>query len=54
MQKQANRLPPQISSIALPDGKIQGFVSWNLCMENVMEGLLQGKWMLLDIEGADF
>ncbi len=33
-----------------PDGSIQGFVSWNLCMENILEGLLQGKWMLLDID----
>lgn len=33
------------------DGRIQGFVSWNLCMENVMEGLLFDRWMLLDIEG---
>ncbi len=47
-------LAPSNFKYRTPDGKIQGFVSWNLCMENVMEGLLQGKWMLLDIEGADF
>ncbi len=35
------------------DGRIQGFVSWNLCMENILEGLLQNKWMLIDIEGMD-
>ena len=34
-----------------PDGSIQGFVSWNLCMENILEGLCSGKWMLLEIEG---
>lgn len=33
------------------DGKFVGFISWNLCMENVMEGVLFDKWMLLDIEG---
>jgi len=44
-------LAPSNFKYRTPDGKIQGFVSWNLCMENVFEGLLQGKWMLLDIEG---
>lgn len=44
-------LAPSNFKYRTPDGKIQGFVSWNLCMENVFEGILQGKWMLLDIEG---
>ena len=32
------------------DGKFVGFISWNLCFQNVMEGVLYDKWMLLDIE----
>ncbi len=44
-------LAPSNFKYRTPDGRIQGFVSWNLCMENVLEGLLSGKWMLLGIEG---
>lgn len=44
-------LAPSNFKYRTPEGKIQGFVSWNLCMENVFEGLLQNRWMLLDIEG---
>lgn len=44
-------LAPSNFKYRTADGKIQGFVSWNLCMENVFEGLLNNKWMLLDIEG---
>lgn len=44
-------LAPSNFKYRTPDGRIQGFVSWNLCMENVLEGLLDGRWMLLDIEG---
>lgn len=44
-------LAPSNFQYKTPDGKIQGFVSWNLTMENILEGLLHGKWMLLDIEG---
>lgn len=43
-------LAPSNFKYRTPEGKIQGFVSWNLCMENIWEGLLQGKWMLLDIK----
>ena len=32
------------------DGKFAGFISWNLCIENVLEGVVDGKWMLLEIE----
>lgn len=32
-----------------PDGSPQGFVSWNLTMENILDGILHGRWMLLDI-----
>ncbi|PXX21706.1 alpha,alpha-trehalase [Arenibacter sp. ARW7G5Y1] len=31
------------------NGKIVGFVSWNLCTENILNGLVNNKWMLLDI-----
>lgn len=44
-------LAPSNFKYRTADGRIQGFVSWNLCMENILEGLLQGKWMLIDIEG---
>ncbi len=37
-----------------PDGSIQGFVSWNFCMENILEGLLQGKWMLPILTACNF
>lgn len=35
------------------DGKFVGFISWNLCIENVLEGVLFDKWMLLEVEGMD-
>lgn len=44
-------LAPSSFKYTTDDGRIQGFVSWNLCMENVLEGVLEDKWMLLDIEG---
>ncbi|MDE6448472.1 MAG: hypothetical protein K2L41_00145 [Muribaculaceae bacterium] len=47
-------LAPSNFKYRTPEGKIQGFVSWNLCMENVFEGVLYGNWMLLDIDGMDF
>lgn len=43
-------LAPSNFKYCNPDGSPQGFVSWNLCMENILEGVLYGKWMLLDIE----
>ncbi|MDE6421884.1 MAG: hypothetical protein K2K95_00535, partial [Muribaculaceae bacterium] len=43
-------LAPSNFKYRTPDGKIQGFVSWNLCMENVLEGILNDNWMLLEIE----
>ncbi len=43
-------LAPSNFKYRTPDGRIQGFVSWNLCMENVLEGILFDKWLLLDIE----
>ena len=27
-----------------------GFVSWNLCIQNVLEGVNQDKWMLLELD----
>lgn len=44
-------LAPSNFKYRTPDGKIQGFVSWNLTMENILEGLLDNKWMLLEIDG---
>lgn len=44
-------LAPSNFKYKTPDGKIQGFVSWNLCMENILEGLLQNRWMLLSLPG---
>lgn len=32
------------------DGNFAGFISWNLCIQNVVEGVADGKWMLLEIE----
>ncbi|WP_303317217.1 trehalase family glycosidase [Flavivirga abyssicola] len=32
------------------DGKIVGFISWNLCVENILDGVVNDNWMLLDIE----
>ena len=46
-------LEPSNFKYRAADGKIQGFVSWNLCVENVVEGLTEGKWKLLEIEGMD-
>ena len=31
------------------DGSPQGFVSWNLTMENILEGVLFNRWMTLEI-----
>ena len=32
------------------NGKFVGFISWNLCVENILAGAVEDKWMLLDIE----
>ncbi|NMH89709.1 MGH1-like glycoside hydrolase domain-containing protein [Flavivirga algicola] len=32
------------------DGNIVGFISWNLCIQNLLEGVVDDKWMLLEIE----
>jgi alpha,alpha-trehalase len=32
------------------DGKFVGFISWNLCIQNVLEGSTQDKCMLLELE----
>ncbi len=32
------------------DGNIVGFISWNLCIQNLLEGVVDNKWMLLSIE----
>ena len=28
-------------------GKIVGFISWNLCIQNILEGVVMDQWMLL-------
>lgn len=32
------------------NGNIVGFISWNLCIQNLLEGVVEDKWMLLDIQ----
>lgn len=32
------------------NGRFVGFVSWNLCIENILEGLCEGRWNLIEIE----
>ncbi len=32
------------------DGKFVGFISWNLCIQNLLDGAVNDKWMLLEIE----
>ncbi len=31
------------------NGNIVGFISWNLCIQNLLEGVVDDKWMLLEI-----
>nr|WP_320120412.1 trehalase family glycosidase [uncultured Marinifilum sp.] len=32
------------------NGKFVGFISWNLCVQNILAGLVEDEWMLLEIE----
>lgn len=32
------------------NGKFVGFISWNLCIQNVLAGVVEDKWMLLEIK----
>lgn len=32
------------------EGNIVGFISWNLCIQNVLEGVVRDRWMLLSLE----
>lgn len=32
------------------NGKFVGFISWNLCIQNVIEGITNSMWMLLELE----
>jgi len=32
------------------NGKVVGFVSWNLCIENILDGVVNDNWVLLDID----
>lgn len=31
------------------DGKFVGFISWNLCVENMLAGVVDDEWMLLEL-----
>ncbi|MDX2415167.1 MAG: trehalase family glycosidase [Bacteroidales bacterium] len=31
------------------NGKFVGFISWNLCIQNLLEGVVNDEWMLLEI-----
>lgn len=32
------------------DGKFVGFISWNLCVKNMLDGVVNDQWMLLEIK----
>lgn len=32
------------------DGKFVGFVSWNLCVQNILEGVVDDNWMLMELK----
>ncbi len=32
------------------DGKFIGFISWNLCVQNILDGVVNDDWMLLEIQ----
>ena len=32
-----------------PDGKFRGFIGWNLLVQNMLEGVVSGKWTLLNL-----
>jgi alpha,alpha-trehalase len=32
------------------NGKFVGFISWNLCVQNLLEGVVDDRWMLLEVE----
>lgn len=32
------------------NGKFVGFISWNLCVQNILAGVVEDEWMLLEIE----
>lgn len=32
-----------------PDGVFTGFIGWNLLEQNMLEGALNGNWMMLDL-----
>ncbi|ANH81208.1 hypothetical protein A8C56_09635 [Niabella ginsenosidivorans] len=34
-------------------GKFVGFIGWNLCVQQVLEGVTDNKWMLLELPEAD-
>jgi len=32
------------------EGKFIGFISWNLCVQNILDGVVNDDWMLLEIQ----
>lgn len=32
------------------NGKFVGFISWNLCIQNLLEGVVEENWMLIEVE----
>lgn len=32
------------------NGKFVGFISWNLCIQNLLEGVVENRWMLIEIK----
>lgn len=32
------------------NGKFVGFISWNLCVQNILAGVVEDKWMLLELD----
>ncbi|MDR1762338.1 MAG: hypothetical protein LBR64_00060 [Dysgonamonadaceae bacterium] len=35
------------------NGKFVGFIGWNLCTQNILEGVVDNKWMLLELPKAE-
>jgi alpha,alpha-trehalase len=31
------------------NGKFIGFISWDLCMQNILEGVVLNKWNMMEI-----
>ena len=40
---------PSHPTFQSPNGIFTGFVGWNMLEQNMLEGALTGKWMMLDL-----